>query len=80
MTALSQCGLEPKRAVLVYPDIATPPSLILIEAKRGASSSLKFSRPLIIYNTSDKTSGREYTDDMNIVYDEFSLDFLFDKK
>ena len=49
----------------------------MVEAKKGGSPSLEFARPLIIYE--DKKTGA-YTDDMNAVYDTFSLDFLFKKR
>ena len=66
--------LEPKRLVMVYPSVTDKPCLVLAEGKKGASAGMVVSRPLIIYK--DKASG-QYTDDMNRVYDEFSLDFLF---
>lgn len=75
--ALKENSLEPKRIIYVYPDINSAPCLILTEAKKGAMPSVKISRPLIIYKTADSKSNREYTDDMNRVYDEFSLEFLF---
>lgn len=71
--ALKENTLEPKRIVTVYPDTKAKPSLVLIESKKGASPSLKLARPLFTY--SDGT--REYTDDMNTVYETSSLDFLF---
>ena len=75
--AMKSHSLEPKRAVLVYPSAEDKPCLVLVEAKKGGSPSLEFARPLIIYE--DKKSGA-YTDDMNAVYDMFSLDFLFKKR
>lgn len=75
--ALKENSLEPKRIVYVYPDLSNPPCLMLTEAKKGAMPSVKISRPLIIYANSDNKNNRQYTEDMNRVYDEFSLDFLF---
>lgn len=75
--AMKSHSLEPKRAVLVYPSAEDKPCLVLVEAKKGGSAGLELSRPLIIY--ADKKTGA-YTDDMNAVYDTFSLDFLFRKK
>ena len=66
--------LEPKRLILVYPTAADKPCLILCEAKKGAAPSLAVSRPLIIYR--DKAAG-VYTDDMQAVYDNFTLEHLF---
>ncbi len=71
--ALSENSLEPKRMVTVYPDTASNPSLVLIEGKKGAAPSLKFSRPLFTY----RDGTRDYTADMNKVYETSSLDFLF---
>ena len=59
--------------VTVYPDTKTKPCLVLIESKRGASPTLIQSRPLIIY----RENTRKYTEDMQMVYDSFSLEHLF---
>lgn len=66
--------LEPKRLVTVYPTVSDKPCLILIEAKKSASEGLTVSRPLIIYKEKGST---EYTDAMNKVYSDFSLEHLF---
>lgn len=71
--ALKENTLEPKRIVTVYPDSKSKPSLVLVENKKGAAPSVKLSRPLFTY----KDGTRDYTDDMNTVYDTSSLDFLF---
>ncbi len=77
LCAMREGGLEPKRMVTVYPDIASKPCLILVEAKKGAEPSLVSSRPLIIYRTAEKHGERVYTDDMQKIYDTFSLEHLF---
>lgn len=74
LCAMRENVLEPKRAVFVYPSASDKPCLVLTEAKKGGSSGMVFARPLIIYE--DKTSQR-YTDDMQRVYDDFSLEHLF---
>ena len=71
--SMKENSLEPKRFITVYPDVSSAPCLILAEAKKGAAPGMKFSRPLIIYNEE-----RKYTKDMERVYDEFTLDHLFD--
>ena len=71
--ALRAASLEPKRMITVYPDSGTKPCLVLTEAKSGASPSLVHSRPLIIYRNGTRT----YTDDMQRIYDEFSMEHLF---
>ena len=71
--ALRGAGLEPKRMITVYPDTRSKPCLVLTEAKKGASAALIQSRPLIIY----KDNTRTYTEDMQTVYDRFSLEHLF---
>lgn len=70
--SMKVCGIEPKRAVMLYPTVASKPCLILVEGKKGASEGIVFSRPLIIYK-----NDREYTDDMQAVYDNFSLEHMF---
>lgn len=72
--SLRLAGLEPKRIVLIHPVSDAPPSLLLLEAKKGAGEGLVFSRPLIVYRDPGKTV---YTDDMQKVYDDFTLNHLF---
>lgn len=74
--SMKSYSLEPKKLVHVYPDISSAPSLVLIEAKKGAAPSLKIARPLIVYEGTDKKN-RKYTNDMERVYRDFSLDRLF---
>ena len=69
----SSC-LEPKRIVFVHPVSDAPPSLLLVEAKKGAGEGLRYARPLTVYRDGSKSV---YTDDMRRVYDDFSLDHLF---
>lgn len=72
--ALKNNKLEPKRIVTIYPTTESKPCLVLVEAKKGASAGLVMSRPLVIYKSKGST---EYTDDMQAVYDNFSLEHLF---
>jgi len=44
--------LEPKRMRLVYPYADKEPSMVLIEAIKGAKSRITIEKPLIIYNES----------------------------
>lgn len=74
LCAMRENGLEPKRAVFVYPSVTDKPCLVLTEARRGGASGMVFARPLIIYE--DKASSR-YTADMQRIYDDFSLEHLF---
>ncbi len=71
--AMKENSIEPKRIVTVYPDTYSKPNLVLVEGKKGAAPSVLHSRPLFIY----KADSREYTDDMNTVYNTTSLEFLF---
>lgn len=73
--AMRQNSLEPKRIILVHSDAASPPSLVLVEGKKGASSSLVWARPLIIYRAGTRT----YTADMDKIYETCSMDFLFER-
>lgn len=51
MYTLSLNGLEPKRLRLVHSQLQAAPSLILIEAKRGASAGLTIMPPLVLHNS-----------------------------
>lgn|GEM_PF-91820 len=64
--ALRKNRLEPKRAVLVYPDAGSKPSLFLCEAVLGAAPGLDFCPPLLFYK--NKTAPREMTERMAEIY------------
>ena len=71
---MRSAGIEPKRLVMIYPDLRSSPNLILCEGKKGAGAELKIAPPLIMY-----TAGREYTPELSRVYENCSLDFMFEK-
>ena len=48
---LSEAGLEPKRLRTVSHNIASEPSLILVEARRGGKAGLKIMPPLFLRNS-----------------------------
>ena len=59
---LSSFALEPKRMKFVAHNIASPPSLVLIECKKGGKPSLTVEAPLILKNDdgSDSVQAMEY--------------------
>ena len=71
---MSENMIEPKKLVIVYPYQDSKPCLVLCEGKKGAAYGLTVSRPLIIY--SDRNNG--YTSDMSRIYEDFSLEHLFE--
>lgn len=73
IVALREGNLEPKKLLTIYPDSASKPCLILCEAKKGAKGAVTMAKPLIIY----KDGTREYTEEMNKIYDTCSLEHLF---
>ena len=58
MITLRENGLEPKRLRLIAHDTAKPPSLVLVEARRGGSAGLAIRPTLYIRNT-DGTESAE---------------------
>ena len=74
ISSLRDERLEPKRMVTVYPDAASTPCLILIEARKDGAPGMRMAPPLCIYRS---TTERIYTTAMQRVYDEASMDFLF---
>ncbi len=64
--AMTSAKIEPKRLCLVHPDHASPPSLILVEGKKGANADIKIMKPLFMYSD---TSHTEYTEDFQYIYD-----------
>ena len=76
ISAMRGAGIEPKVLVTVYPDTESEPSLILMSGRRAGAPGMTYSRPLIIY----RDGTREYTDDMERVYAEFSLSHITDRR
>ena len=75
MDAMQRSKLEPKRMTFVYPDEFTAPSAVLVEAKKGASPSMKLTAPLIIHKEKATDGGaREMTDRAKRIYDTCSFE------
>ena len=68
--AMRKAALEPKRMTFVHANEQAEPSMVLIEAKKGGKSSLKLTRPLIIYKNTDN---KEYSEDMQYIMDNGSF-------
>lgn len=60
---LKKYRIEPKRLRMVHPYVDKEPTMVLIEAKRGANSHLRVDPPLIIYKALN-----EYTDEIYRIY------------
>ncbi len=50
LVAMRDAGIEPKRLRMVQPRHNAPPSIVLVEGKRGGKSGLSIFPPLIIYD------------------------------
>ena len=48
LTALRAAEIEPKRLTFVHAAASSPPSMVLLEGRRGGKPGLKVTRPLII--------------------------------
>lgn len=59
LRVMSEKGLEPKRLRLVCADASKPPSLVLIEARRGGRPGLNIEASLYL-NDPDGTASEEY--------------------
>ncbi len=70
---LRQNKLEPKRMTFVCSDADTPPSMVLVESKLGASPSLNVTAPLIIYREGASVTPRVMTERAARVYEECIL-------
>lgn len=71
--ALRNNNLEPKRMTYVYPYIDGRACLMLVEAKKGAASSVFTTKPFIIFN-SPTESNSDNTADMDKLYKECDMD------
>ena len=63
--ALRSSGLEPKKVLYIHTNSSTPPSLLIVQAKKGAKSGIVISKPLIMFNEGTN----EYTDTVKKIYD-----------
>ena len=72
--AMRSASLEPKRMTLVHADEDSEPSMVLIEAKKGARSGMLLTSPLIIY--SDKAH-KSYSQDMEYIMENGSFPSRF---
>ena len=73
--ALRNNRLEPKKMTFVQSDTKTAPSMVLIEAKKGASASLTLTKNLILY----KDGTREMSEDAEKIYESCSFAEFFKK-
>lgn len=73
ITAMRSNGIEPKRMTMVYPTSGGRPCMMLAEGKKGASSSMFNTKPLIIYKETRKENP-VYTEDMKKIYEESDFD------
>lgn len=61
--------LEPKRLVMVHPDPASPPCMVLVEAMKDASPSLTVEPPLFLYEMpADPAATRVMTEAATEIY------------
>ena len=74
LDGMRAAGIEPKRMILVYPDAKSSPNLLLCEGKKGAGAGLTIAPPLVMY-----TAERKYTPELDRVYENCSLDFMFER-
>ncbi len=51
LSSMRECGIEPKRMTYVHASLALPPSMVLVEGKRGGKGGLIVTKPLLIGNT-----------------------------
>ena len=68
--AMRNNGIEPKRLTFIHTNTHTPPSLLLIQGKKGARSGLTVDKPIYIYK--DGTS--EYTEEFARIYENCEIE------
>ena len=73
--ALRKNRLEPKKMTFVQSDTHTSPSMVLIEAKKGASPSLILTKTLIM----NEEGSREMSADAKKIYESCSFEEFFRK-
>ena len=76
IAAMRECKIEPKRITFVHADAKAPPSMLLVEGKRGAASGLRVTPPLLIYTNEDhitQTNDYEFILSTGIFPDKFRI-------
>ncbi len=80
LSALHEYKLEPKRMTFVHADAETEPCMVLTEAVKGASPSLRVTPPLMLYKKDCAENGnRTLTETAKGIYDNcaFPSEFLY---
>ncbi len=74
MFSMRSNNLEPKEMTFAYPDTQSPPAIVLVKAKKGASPSLIISKPLIIYQSDSSVTPRIMTEQMKAIYESCNFE------
>lgn len=75
LDAMRKNALEPKKMTFVHADGNTPPSVVLIEAKKGGACGLKVTPPLFLYREEINENGsRTMTDAALKIYENCSFE------
>ena len=70
--AMKNNGIEPKRLTFIHSNSHTPPSLLLIQGKKGGKSGLVIDKPIYIY----KGGTQEYTEEFAKIYENCEIEDL----
>ena len=65
--------LEPKRMTFICANTSSVPSMVLIEAKKGAAPSLSLTKTLFIYKDAEKGEPKIMTDEALGIYEQCSF-------
>lgn len=68
--AMRSNGIEPKRLTYIHTNTHTPPSLLLIQGKKGAKGGLTIDKPIFIY----KDGTTEYTEEFSRIYENCEIE------
>lgn len=76
LAALRDASLEPKRMTFVHADADAEPCMVLTEAVKGGSPSLRVTPPLLLYQgREDGQRNRVLTEKAKQIYDTCNFDF-----
>lgn len=68
--AMRNNGIEPKRLTFIHSNTNTPPSLLLIQGKKGAKSGLVIDKPIYIY----ENGTTKYTSEFEKIYENCEIE------
>lgn len=79
LVALRENNLEPKRMVFVCAHPKAEPSMVLVEAVKGANAGMRVTRPLFLADSAEDYIGNKQSEDAKAIYSLCSFAKFFEE-